>query len=103
MDNIHDMCVVNTDTLSHWNKSLDKITYTAEKEKKNNILDSCLQQHCHFSPFIVSVDGLLNVELEDTIKHIANHLATKWNQPYSQTCGYVKIRMATTLVCDTHC
>ena len=37
------------------------------------------------------------------LKRIASRLATKWKQPYSQACWYVKIRVAITLVRANHC
>ena len=36
------------------------------------------------------------------MKRISVCLATKWKQPYSRTCGYIKSRIAITLVRDTH-
>ena len=33
---------------------------------------------------------------------IASCLATKWQKPYSRTCGYFKSRFAITLVRATH-
>ena len=65
-------------------------------------LEAFLQQRRHFSPFVASVDGLLGVEATATIKRIASRLDIKWRQPYSRTCGYVKSRIAITLVCATH-
>ena len=65
-------------------------------------LEACLQQRQHFSPFVASVNGLLGVEATDTLKRIASRLATKWRQPYSKTCVYVKSRVAINLVRATH-
>ena len=65
-------------------------------------LETCLRQRRHFSPFVASVDGLMGVEATATLKRIASLLATKWRQPYSKTCGYVKGRMAITMVSATH-
>ena len=65
-------------------------------------LEACLQQRQHFSPFVASVDGLMGVEATATLKRIASCLATKWRQPYSKTCVYVKSRVAITLVRATH-
>ena len=70
--------------------------------KKRMYLEACLQQRCHFSPFVVSVDGLMWVEATSTFKRLYSRLATKWKQPYLKTCGYVKSRIAITLVCATH-
>ena len=35
-------------------------------------------------------------------ERLASRLATKWKQSYSKTCGYVKSRIAITLVGATH-
>ena len=65
-------------------------------------LEACLQQHRHFSPLVVLVEGLLGLEATATQKRIASRLATKWKQSYSKTCGYVKSRIVITLVYTTH-
>ena len=65
-------------------------------------LEAYLQQRRHFSPFFTSVDGLLEVEETATLKRLASSPATKWKQSYSKTCGYVKTRIAITLVRATH-
>ena len=73
------------------------------KGKKKMYLEACLQQRRHFSTFVASVDGLLGVEATATLKRIASCVATKWKQPYSKTCGYVKSRVEITLVRAIHC
>ena len=49
------------------------------------------------------MDGLLGMEATANLKRIVSRLSTKWRQPYSKTCGYVKSRVAITLVRATHC
>ena len=61
-----------------------------------------LQQRRNFSPFFALVYGLLGVEATATLNSLANHLATKWKQPYSKTCRYVKSNIAITLVRANH-
>ena len=97
------MHVMNTGALSQQNKSPENCPLTEEKEKKREYLEACLQQHCHFSPFVISVHGLLVVEAGVTLKQISRTITTKWKHPYSRVCGYVKGRMAITLVRATHC
>ena len=80
------MSVMNTDALSHHNKSMEKCLRIVENGKKRKYLEACLRKHYHFLPFVVSMDGLLGVETEDTLKRISIRLATKWKQPYSRTC-----------------
>ena len=48
------------------------------------------------------MDGLLGVEETATLKRISSRLATNRKQSYSKTCGYVKSRIAITLVRATH-
>ena len=77
-DSIHDMCVVNNDAVSHQYKTPEKCLETADHENKKKYLNTCLHQHQHFTPFIASVDGLLGVEAEATLKHITGRLTQKW-------------------------
>ena len=101
-DSVNDMRVVNTDAKSYWGRTPEKCLEEAEKGKKKMYLEACLQQCRNFSPYVASVDGLLRVEATATMKRIASRLASKWKQPYLQTCGYVTSRVAITMVRATH-
>ena len=96
------MRVVNTDALTNKTKYPEKCLHEAEWGKKKMYLEACLQQSRNFSPFSASMDRLLGVEATATLNRLANRLATKWKQSYSKTCGYVKSRIAITLVRTTH-
>ena len=102
IDSIHDMIFVNTYSLYHPNKSPDNCLHTAEKEKKSKYLEACLQKCRHFYPSVFSVDNLLSVEVEATIKCIASRLVKKWKYPYSRRYVYEKSSVAITLVISTH-
>ena len=92
------MRVVNTNAKFHSAKTLEKCLQEAKWAKKKMFLEACLQQRRQFSPFVASVDGALGVEALAALKMIARRLVTKWRQPYSRMCGYVKSRIAITLV-----
>ena len=96
------MNVMNTDAKSHWTKDPERCLQEAERGKKWMYLEACLQQRRNFSPFFTSADGLLEVEATATLQRLSSLLATKWKQPYSKTCGYVKIRIAVILVRATN-
>ena len=96
------MRVVNIDAKSHSAKQPEKCLQEEERDKKRMYLEACIQQRRHFYPFFASVDGLLSVEATATLKRIDSRLATKWQQPYLRTCGYVKSRISITLVRATH-
>ena len=61
-------------------------------------IETCLQQRLHFSPFVVSVDGILGVDSEATLKQLAIRLVAKCQQSYYQMCRCVKSRSAITMV-----
>ena len=75
----------------------------AERDKnKKKYLHTSLNKRRNFTPFIVSVEGLLWVESEATLECLARRLTTKWKGPYIRTCGYIKSIVAITLVRSTH-
>ena len=92
-DSIHDMCVANADAASHQSQNPKKCLETAERRKNKKYLHTCLNRCRHFSNFFASVDGLLVVEAEVTLKCISSRLATKWKESYSHTCGYMNSRV----------
>ena len=101
-DSIHDMHVVNADAVSYHSRTPEKFQETAECEKKKKYLNACLKERRHFTPYVASVDGLLGVEAEATLKRIAICLTQNWKEPYSRTCGYVKSIVTITLVRAIH-
>ncbi len=86
---IVDVRVTDTDAKSYRKRDPAKVLETGEKEKKKKYPESCLEQRRHFTPFVVSVDGLLGREASTFAKRLAAKLAQKWKRSYSQTCGYV--------------
>ena len=51
-DSIHNMSVVNTDAISYESKTPEKCLETAEHKKKKKYLNTCLNKHRHFTPFV---------------------------------------------------
>ena len=70
-DSINDIRVVNTDAVFYQSKNLEKFLETADMYKN---LHDCINERRNFSPFVASVDGLLGVEVEVTLKRIASRL-----------------------------
>jgi hypothetical protein len=73
-----------------------------EWEKKRKYLDACLAQHRHFTPFVVSTDGLVNREAKELLKQLALWLTDKWEHPYSVVHGFVNTCMSIAIVRATH-
>jgi hypothetical protein len=58
-------------------KNPRNILEAAECLKKKKYLQLCINQHCHFTPFIVSAEGLIGKEAKTVLKVIAARTATK--------------------------
>ena len=100
---IHNMRAVNTDVLSQQSKSLKNFLLAAEKGENCKYLRTCFHQSHHVSLFVDSVEGLLGVEAEATLKCISSRLTTKWKYPYSRSYGYVNSRAEITFAIEIYC
>ena len=101
-NSVHHMSIVNTEARSYLTKTLEKCLQEAERATKNIYLEACLHQLCHLLPFFASADGLLGVETGESLKILSSRPATKQQQTYSRKCGYIKHKIAITLVRATH-
>ena len=63
-----------------------KVLAAHEHEKKNKYLEPCLNQRRHFTPFVVSTDGLVGKEATTLLKKLSAILAEKTGKPYSEVC-----------------
>jgi hypothetical protein len=65
----------------NWSEGLDRVSAAHERKKKKKCLEACLEQHRHFSPFLVSADGLLGEETKILLRRdIIGMLAKKWRR-----------------------
>ena len=79
-----------------------KVLAAHEREKKRKYLEPCLEQRRHFTPFVVSTDGLIGKEGKTLLKLLSARLAEKTGKTYAETCGYVNARMSIAIVRATH-
>jgi hypothetical protein len=71
-----------------------KVLASHERKKKHKYLEPCLEQFRHFSPFVVSTDGLIGKEAHTMLKKLSARLAEKPGKPYSVVCGYENARLS---------
>eukprot|EP00957_Ditylum_brightwellii_P002398 183970-Ditylum_brightwellii.AAC.1 len=103
-DTIIDIRNTDTDTKSYISKQLEKVLLVQEKEKKAKYLQACLKQSHHFSPFIVSVDGMLGKEADMVLKQLSQKLAAKWECPILHASNYIKTAISlSTMRVTNHC
>ena len=58
--------------------------------KKRNYLKAYIEQMLHFSPLVLSLDGVMVEEKKADTKQLGTHLSNKWYQAYLVTCDYVR-------------
>jgi hypothetical protein len=94
--------VTDTDAPSYRTRDPASVLKSQEKEKKWKYLEACLEERRHFTPFVVSTDGMMGREANMFAKRLSAKLAKKWQKPYSQVCGYVNTRLSIAIVRATH-
>jgi hypothetical protein len=98
---IVDLRVTDTDAPSY-TRNPASILRSKEKEKKPKYLEACLEQRRHFTPCMVSTDGIMGHEASTFAKHLSTKLAKKWQKPYSQVFRYINTRLSIAIVRTTH-
>ena len=89
--------IINTDALSHSNRPPESVLESGAKEKKRIYEQAVSDRRGNFTPLVMSVDGLFHREAGHFLKRLM-YLAHKWGKPYSQTCGYVRARLAFAII-----
>jgi hypothetical protein len=72
------------------------------KKKKKKYLQPCLDQWCHFTPFVVSVDGLVGNDAMTVIKTLTEDQAQNTDKLYSHLCGFLWARLSIVIVRASH-
>ena len=98
---IFDIRVTDTDAPTYRDQDPRKVLAKHERDKKEQYAASCLARRRHFTPLVFSVDSLRGAEAEAATKRLASRLAAKWKRTYSEVCGFVRSRLALTLVRTT--
>ena len=93
-----DVCISDTDQPSYKDDSSKKVLEAHVKRKKGKYLQACLDWRRTFTPLVYSVDGMACREARSFEKRIASLLADKWERSYSELVGYVRGRMAMSIL-----
>ena len=101
-DCIVDVRMTDTDSTSYLKKDPANVLAQQENEKKRKYSKKCTEQHKNFTPFIISIDGLLGNEAKSFLQHLSRMLAEKWQKPYSQVRGYVNSKISIACLRATH-
>ena len=94
---IFDIRITNTDCSSALRSDPVAVLTHHKNDKKQKHLQLCLDWRRHFTPLVFSINGHRGAEANAASKCLATLLTTKWQQPYSQVCGFVRSRLAIAL------
>jgi len=100
-DAIIDVRVTNLDSKSYRNLPPKKALERQEKEK-TKYRKPCENQRRHFTPFVVSMDGIDGFEARFFLTRLVKLLAEEWEKPYPTVRGFINARMSIALVRATN-
>eukprot|EP00731_Ephydatia_muelleri_P034031 Em0045g16a len=89
-----DVRVVDTDTQSYASCTVDAVLCSAEQEKKRKYSAAVEDRRASFTPFVVSVDGVLGHDAQHLMKRLCDQIVVKWEKSHSEVMGWVRARMA---------
>ena len=95
---VFEIWVVNTEVAYYDGRHSQKILSQHERRKKRKYLEACLDWKWHFTPIRFSVDRVVGKDKKTQTKELAADLLTKCYMEYSETCGYVWVRISLNLV-----
>ena len=78
-----DIRVIDTDAPSYRRRSPTSVLDSGATEKKRVYRTAVEDRRGNFTPFVQSVDGLLQREASHFIKHLSASLASRWERPWS--------------------
>jgi hypothetical protein len=99
---IIDVRVCDTDSNSYLSSTPANILRKQELEKKKKYLQPCLDSRRDFTPYVLSVDGMLATEAKELNKRLAGKIANRWKTTYSKVCGWVNARISIATLRATH-
>ena len=91
---LFDVRVVDTDAQSYSQRAVTAVLSSAEREKKRKYAHAAEARHASFTPFVLSIDGLLAREAQFVVRRFADKLSTKWGKPYGKVMDWVRTRLS---------
>ena len=86
-----DFHVADTDAQSYASRTVDAVLCSAKKRKYSAAVE---ERRASFTPFVVSVDGVLGHYAQHLMKRLCDQIAMKWEKSHSEVMGWVRARMA---------
>ena len=78
------------------------ILASAEAEKKKKYNNAANARRASFTPFVVSVDGALELEATYYLKHLSEHICLKWGKSYGEVMGWLRASLTFAIIRATN-
>ena len=95
---LFDMHIFNLDAGSYLRQTSTKALSTAEKEKKDQYLQPCLERRRYFTPKVYYTAGIPGTDAVAAQQHLASLLSNNMKREYSKMCGFVRDHMSLVIV-----
>ena len=89
-----DVRVVDTDAQSYASRTVDAVLCSAEQEKKRKYSAAVEERRASFTPYVVSVDGVMGHDAQHLMKNLCEQIAMNWEKSHSEVMEWVRARMA---------
>jgi hypothetical protein len=99
---LFDIRVVDTDALSYLNRTVTSVLTSAETAKKAKYHQACEQRRASFTPFVVSVVGMLAKEAKFFLKRLSETLAERSGKSHSELANWTRTHISLAVLRATH-
>ena len=89
---LFDTCIVNADSISITDRSLESIFQVTSNMKKDPYSKAAEARRAAFTPIIATCDAILDKAGELSIKQLAVHMSNKCKSLFSNTVGWLRAR-----------
>ena len=86
-------CRRHSDAQSYASCTVDAVLCSAEQEKNRKYSAAVEERRASFTPFVVSVDGVLDHDVQHMMKRLCDQIAMKWEKSHSEVMGWVRAKM----------
>ena len=97
---LFDICLIDTDAPSSRRCLPVSILDSGTIEKKRVYRSAVEDRRGNFTPFVLSVDGLLQCEALHFVKHLSANLASRWEKPFSDVLAFNRSQLLFASVCS---
>ena len=99
---LFDVRVTDMDASSYVNRSVAAVLASAEEEKKHKYLSAAESWRTSFTPFVISVDGVLGHEALMFLQCLSERLSVGWGKSYGHVLMWIHVCLSFAVIRATN-